>query len=137
MWNVCRLIARPVSLRATANASSGVRAASTGRGGAGNTDDRARPSRRAHATSQARGPAPAGRPSGMSTPTATQPAVASSTSAAERTTDHDTRPPATRATTQPPGTPSTPAAARAMVQDKGSCASTSAPITPASSSRLT
>ena len=108
MWKVCRLIARPVRRRATANASSGVSAASTGRGGAGNTDDRARPSRRAHATSQARGAAPAGRPSGMSTPTAAQPRVAASTSAADPTTDHVTCPSATRATTQPPGTPSTP-----------------------------
>ena len=137
MWKVCRLIALPVSRRATANASSGVAASSTGRGGAGNTDDRARPRRRAHATSQARGAVPTGRPSGMSTPTAAQPAVTSSTSAAEPTTDHATSPPVTRATTQPVGTPSTPAIGVVMRQDEASCASTSVPTTPASSSRPT
>ena len=137
MWKVCRLIARPVSRRATANASSGVDASSTGRGGAGNTDDRARPRRRAQATSHARGDVPTGRPSGMSTPTAAHPAVASSTAAAEATTAHATRPPETRATTQPPGTPSTPATTAEMGQDGEPCASISAPTTPASNSRPT
>ena len=73
MWNVCRLIARPVSLRATAHACGVVRRGQ-------HLARRRREHRRAGPAEPRRGErrrrpggrAPAGSPSGMSTPTAAQ-----------------------------------------------------------------
>ena len=140
MWKVCRLIARPVSRRATAHASSYVRA------------PRAPPAAARGTPTTAPGPAaarrprrrPAARPGG-------QP---------ERDVDPDRRAPgrrrqhlggaSRRPTTRrrPPRHPRDHPAARAprpprataprpMGQDGSPCASTSAPTTPASSSRPT
>ena len=138
MWNVCRLIARPVSLRATANASSGVRRGEhrPRRGGE-------------HRRPRAAQPACARDVAGPRRRAGGQPErdVDADRRAARRRLQHvggrarppttSTRPPATRATTQPPGTPSTPAITAGMGQDGDPCASTSAPTTPASSSRPT
>ena len=114
----------PGQLRATANASSGVRAASTWPRWAGNTDDRARPSRRAR---RCRRPAvlPRGQAERDVDADREQPAVVSSTSAANG-------PPTTSPVRPPRARPPSRRAPRphrrppAMVQDKGSCASTSA-----------